>query len=254
MLGVKIKRKLGRKYFSFLMWSVLFFPLVVLMVSGMLQEHQRREFSDWRVYLFTGVLLLLLVVYVFALAQAIWRLMTLVRHPDLVDLARYGPPSKVLPAIEAELADEQQVVRVGKLIRSLRVVKEAGDLGHAEVQFTPSWLIYVTAEGSRMQFFRLDSIVLAGRIANSVVLADEYGSRLEIPGTEAGVTRLLAEVLTRVPWALNHFDSETENTWADNRQQIIAQVDQRRARYKASQTDNEPPGLSRRLGVQGPPG
>jgi hypothetical protein len=66
---------------------------------------------------------------------------------------------------------------------------------------------------------------------------------------------LLAEVLTRVPWALSHFDPETEKTWTEKRQQIIAQVVQLREQVRSPSLDaSEPPGLSRRSSVQGPPG
>ena len=43
--------------------------------------------------------------------------------------------------------------------------------------------------------------------------------------------RLLAEILTRVPWAINHFHSPIDKTWDQHKHQIIAQVAQRRQEH-----------------------
>ena len=61
-----------------------------------------------------------------------------------------------------------------------------------------------------------------------MVLIDDRDHWLKIPGTEGGRMRLLAEILERVPWALNHFEPETEKAWADNRVQVVSHVRQRR--------------------------
>jgi hypothetical protein len=58
---------------------------------------------------------------------------------------------------------------------------------------------------------------------------------------------LLAEILVRVPWALDHFDAETDRTWQENRQAIVTQVEQRRQTIQQKQqTQEEEP--SREIG------
>ena len=154
------------------------------------------------------------------------------RHPDLVDLSRYGPLSELVPAIEAELADPAKVKRFGVRLDLLgRLWPRLGfyeELGPYEVFLSPSWLIFVWREGDRMSFFHLPSLVVAALAKKRVVLIDDRNHWLKIPGTEGGRMRLLAEILERVPWALNHFDPETEKAWADNRVQVVSHVRQRR--------------------------
>lgn len=95
-----------------------------------------------------------------------------------------------------------------------------------------------------MTFFRLDSLVAACRLDGNLpteagarmVVIDRDGVRLEIAGTEDAVSRLLTELLARVPWALTHFDNEAERTWRTDRQSIIAAVDFRRAQIQRGDT------------------
>jgi hypothetical protein len=60
------------------------------------------------------------------------------------------------------------------------------------------------------------------------VFIDRHDVKVEVVGTVPGITRLMAQVLTRVPWALDRFDAAMQRTWAENREQIIAEVDRRR--------------------------
>jgi hypothetical protein len=91
----------------------------------------------------------------------------------------------------------------------------------------------VPEEGTRLTFFELDSIVIAARRGNSLFLMDQHQANLIIPGTEGGLLRLLAEILTRVPWALNHFEPEVEKSWTENPQRVITEVQERRGQVLA---------------------
>lgn len=162
-----------------------------------------------------------------------WRLVHMDRHPDLIALARYGVPDELLPQMEAELADPSQAVRIeltpGGFQLTFEVIK-------ADVYLTRSWLIHINREGlwmhflqlDRMHFLRLDRLVLVYREDRKMILADSFGVRHVISGSEAGRVRLMAEILVRVPWALNRFDPEIEKTWTEDRQAIVAQVEKRR--------------------------
>jgi len=158
-----------------------------------------------------------------------WSLIRLDRHPDIKALARYGPPLEIVAAVDAELAARKEVTRIGSGLRSFHMRIE-NELGFNEVYVTPSWLVHFAGpELSHLQVFHLDSLILAGRRDEQhVVLVDRHGVENEILGTEAGLTRLLAEILARVPWALNRFDEKTERSWHDDRNQIIAAVDRKR--------------------------
>jgi hypothetical protein len=138
--------------------------------------------------------------------------------------------------IEGDLADNSQVVVIGSLIESwrLHVSREGDELGPDAVWLTPSWLIYINQYGINMQFIRLDSLVAASREGATLTLVDRFDVRLRIRGTLDGLTRLLTEILVRVPWVLSRFDAETERRWADQRQEIITQLDQRRERIQES--------------------
>lgn len=190
-------------------------------------------------------LLLFLGLWVLGIALVAWGTVAwrrLDRHPDLLALGRYGPPAEVLSAIDAELADPEQVVRLGEVTKSFHMSRVEGAGEYAgEVLFSPSWLVCRFGEdGLRFACMRLDGIVWAFRqptpptfalenpLPYKAVLFDRHGACLEVPGTEQAVVRLLAEVIARVPWALNWFDDEARRNWTEDREQFIAAVDRRR--------------------------
>jgi hypothetical protein len=126
------------------------------------------------------------------------------RHPDVLALARYGPPEEVVAAVDAELAVGRQVRRLG------------------DAYLTASWLVHLPRDGAWFGCLRLDSIVRAcggsgwrsiapgvrvGAPAK-VVFEDRHGSKLSVFDEEACVIRLLAEVLARVPGVLARFGEE----------------------------------------------
>ena len=131
--------------------------------------------------------------------------------------------------IDRELANESQVVTVGSLLRSFQVrhtmpssrsfqlvATPRDPLGSNAVWLTPSWLIYARHQGTDLQFMRLANVVAAFRDemglmersawtaepigiitafqkAAKVVLVDRFDVRVQISGTEDGLTQLLAE-------------------------------------------------------------
>jgi hypothetical protein len=174
------------------------------------------------------------------MAVGCWNWTRLDRHPDFQALARYGPPREVIAAIDAELAEPGQVRRLGKGAGSLQWGANA-DLVFNEVYLTRSWLISLAGtDWTRLKVFRLDSLVVACRREGHAVLVDRHGVRARVPGTDAGLTRLLAEILVRVPWALNRFDEEAERAWQDNRDQVIAAVDRKRQEIRKSSPPPSP--------------
>jgi hypothetical protein len=220
-----IRRQLRRYPWRLFLVSLGVLPVFSLLLFSVV-THQKAGGVRWfLICLLFGIAILCLLGVV---VLGAWRLFRIDQHLDVQALARYGPPREVVAAIDAELAEGKQVTRVGQGLRSFQVPVR-NELGYNEVYLTPSWLVHFSGpELSHVQVFHLDSLILAGRRGDRVVLADRHGVEAEIPGTDTGLTRLLAEILVRVPWALNRFDEETERTWRDDRDQIIAAVDRQR--------------------------
>lgn len=248
MARYSIRRQLGRHHRLILASSLLLVPLMAVLTYQVLGNRRPPwNWSPWELVSVVAMWPLWLGVNLFSL----WRLCTLDRHSDLQALARYGLVPDLVAEIETELADPTQVAQVGWVFRSFQLqdlqesglVKPfqlyAGELGDTEVWLTPSWFIWVVVRGTRMHFFRMDSIVAVFRQGLAVVLIDQHGVRVTIPGTDAGVTRLLAEVLVRVPWALSHFDEKMEKTMKENPTQVIAEVEFRRQQiHQKTRMDN----------------
>jgi hypothetical protein len=75
-----------------------------------------------------------------------------------------------------------------------------------------------------------------------LILIDRHDTRLEIFGTPAAVSRLLAEVLARVPWVLERFDPEAENAWGQDRTGTLAELDRRREQSRRADIWQGPAG------------
>jgi hypothetical protein len=245
-----LRRQLGRRPRKLIIagaiFAVLFSPSLYLLFLVLTRGNTGRPPLQ--------MVLVFCAVEALSLAFIVWgvvALRRLARHPDLLALGRYGPPAEVAAAIDAELADPQQVVRIGRVLRSFSVVvaPEKGEVA-GELLFTPSWLVCVTGEdGSRLHALRLADLVwvyrrpsaplqvaLGWEPTGQVVLCDRHGFELTVPGTEQGLARVMAEVIARVPWALTRFDEQTEKSWRDQREQVIAEADRRRQETPA--TDN----------------
>jgi hypothetical protein len=188
-------------------------------------------------------------VWMAGLVVTVWGargLRRLERNRDVQALARYGVPGEVVDAIDAELTDEENVACVGRPMTSFTFTSwRTGELNGAQVLLTRSWLVHLWGEeGHRMNVLRLTDLmvvsradarqaaVLGGQPVSSAVLIDRHDLRIEVVGTVEGITRLLANVLTRVPWALDRFEPGTERTWAENREQIITEVERRRGVHR----------------------
>ncbi len=231
---VSIKRQLGRPYRLYMVFAFLLLGPISLIFVLLIWDFLSNPGKYWRPAGFFGIIWVILCSVVLI---AVRRLVQMDRHPDLISLARYGALEELLPQIETELADPSQTVQIGQMPRSFKLELElmqrkTDELSDAEVWITRSWLIYMVREGLRMQFFRLDSLILVYPEGSNVILADRFGVRLAIAGREGGRARLLAEILTRVPWALNRFDPETEKSWTESRQQIVAEVELRRRSFQ----------------------
>jgi hypothetical protein len=167
------------------------------------------------------------------------------RHRDLRALGRYGPPSEVVAAIDAEVLAGRRLVRLGTLPKLLSPVPAPGELRGHQVILTESWLLdFWRGEGDRFNAMRLADIVWASREHSldeaKLALLDRHDVPLKIIGTPAAVGRLLAEVLGRVPWVLERFDPEAERAWGQDRTGILADVDRRREQFRRGDQSGTP--------------
>jgi hypothetical protein len=76
----------------------------------------------------------------------------------------------------------------------------------------------------------------------SVVLVGRHRQRTEEQMKEKAVNELLADLATRVPWALFGFDQNLERAWRKTPANVIATVDSRYQQYKAKATSAAAPG------------
>lgn len=170
----------------------------------------------------------------------LWRaargLLHLGEHPDLVALRRYGPPDAVLTDIDAEVYGKPRPLRLGTLLRFYNPIPAPGDLRGHQVLLTASWLIHLWGEGGhRVEVVCLEDLVAAFRdrsvkreqIESRLILLDRHNVRVVVPGTTAGVRRLLAEVQARAPWALG-FEQGLERAWNADPAKVVAEVAERR--------------------------
>ncbi len=167
------------------------------------------------------------------------------RHKDLRALGRYGPPPEVAAAIDAEILGRRRLTRLGTLQTYLSPVPDPGEMYGHQILLTETWLLdFYRYEGDRFNALRLPDLVWATRVSAlgraKVVLIDRHDTRLEVNGTPAAVSRLLAEVLARVPWVLERFDPEAERAWGQDRTGILADVDRRREQFRRGDQPGAP--------------
>jgi hypothetical protein len=189
-------------------------------------------------------------------AYSLWSALTLfARHPDVTYLGRYGPPRQVAAAVDAEMADTKNVLQIGYRMRSFRLnASGRGSDYSAEAYLTPNWIVCISnAEADRLTIFRTEDLVVASRIPAPptsllfrplnphvwVALIDRYGVRVHLPFPEADATRLLAEILGRVPWAVSRFGATAPPVQDVDVGRIVAEATRRREQIRLS--DQTPP-------------
>jgi hypothetical protein len=168
------------------------------------------------------------------------------RHRDLRALGRYGPPPEVVAAIDAEVLSGRCLARLGTLQTYLSPVPDPGEMYGHQVLLTETWLLdFYRYEGDRFNALRLTDLVWATRESTSrrakLILIDRHDTRLEIFGTPAAVSRLLAEVLARVPWVLERFDPQSDPAARPGRADPDAEVEDREAIRRADVRPGPPP-------------
>jgi hypothetical protein len=169
---------------------------------------------------------------------------------DFRPLSRYGPTAEVADAIDAEVLARRRLVRLGTLPTLLHPVHEPGELYGHQVILTESWLLdFWRTDGLRFKAMQLPDLVWARRESAlgrpKLVLIDRHDARLEIVGTPAGISHLLAEVLARVPWALGRFEPQAERAGQQGPAGPPAEADRREQFRRADVGQGPPPEAGR---------
>jgi hypothetical protein len=142
------------------------------------------------------------------------------RHPVLMRLAVYGPPEEVLAEIDSELAQTDDLVTLGRPVKSFRVAMP-GDGSIAYL--TRNWLVQFTDLGVRLA--RLDDVLWAWKSVvgwsddvfttrvHNVRLLVRRGQHVEMVLAEIEVGRLLLWLLRRAPWIRVGYDPRLPELW-----------------------------------------
>jgi len=148
------------------------------------------------------------------------------KHPIFRKLARYGDPEQVSQQVEMEIQQPHDILN-----KNLHLLK--------------NWLVY--APTGKFEAVRYDSLmwfyqhvqtqryygILVSRI-RSVMLHDSAGGRTQavFGRKEEPVIEALQAIQRQAPWSLIGFDNELERAWNKDRENFIAQVNQRKAQLQ----------------------
>jgi hypothetical protein len=174
----------------------------------------------------------------------------LARRPDGIALRRYGEPQQVLDDVNAELAASTDTTRTGGRVPTFQILEsDQGSSYSSKVWLTRSWIVCIAGRRTdRLAIFRLVDVVLAAKCQSPseqlphinlfdhtwVTLFDRHGVRLNMALPYADATRLLAEVLARVPWAVNHFDPAAPGGSDADLSRFIAEADRYREELRVT--------------------
>jgi hypothetical protein len=170
-------------------------------------------------------------------------------------LRRYGEPCQILAAVNSEMVGPADVLEIGERVRTVRLSgTRPGSTYAPEVYLTPSWIVCFSGIlWDRLTVFRVADVILAARIGTPlayllftplfthtwITLLDCHGVRVRLPLPRASATRLLAEVLARVPWTANHFDPAATPEADADLARFMAEVNRRREELRV--TGQTPP-------------
>ncbi len=167
-------------------------------------------------YIGTAIVAVMLLFGIWATYHGIQRSRDPYKHPALKKLGRYGEISFVIGDIEGELrmADAPVAKRL---------------------YVTRNWI--ASAYGNNFQAMRLDDLVWLHKYSTRsrygtnhfARFYDRHGVLMGLQGRRSeDVDQMLQAVYDRAPWAIAGFSPDVEKAWKQDRQQLIAAVDQRK--------------------------
>jgi hypothetical protein len=152
-----------------------------------------------------------LLVMAFNIGRAIWFSLHPLSHPAIRRLAKYGERERIATEIECDVA-RGPVMQFGK------------------AKLTPLWIVRPTLFGFRA--VPLSELVWIYHLRQShesfAVLCFNDGKTIPLSLKAEKVDALVAEVATRVPWAITGYDQETLKAWRNNKTRLIASVEERK--------------------------
>ena len=213
------------RYLNQLIYALLFAGLVAPPVSAALLWLTGffRHSGSGPVW---AVLLVLLGVALWVVAGVLARWPGL--RPSYRCLRAFGPPEKLIAAIDAELADPAGVVFVGK---PPRVFTSSTNMTR-RLLLTRSWLLQFLPT-LEVRAVPLAEIVWVRKTPAPREAEHEYfvlvrtrkGVGEVFPVKKAEADQLLFELVGRLPWVMTGYDPVWESAWLSDRARLLAHVE-----------------------------
>ena len=167
-----------------------------------------------------AICLPLYVLGIWNVTKALRRMARPERHPIGRALARFGKPTEIAAAIDAEIKEDGRVpVGRATLTRSwfLRPSTFGMDVIHA------SELVWIYKKVTKHSTNGIPT-----GTTFTTVIHTRYGGAVEVAGNERLTECLLQELHQRAPWVLAGFDQQLAGFWKSDPGGVVAAVDDRR--------------------------
>lgn len=152
-------------------------------------------------------------------------------HPIVKQLGNYGDAAYLSQQIEQELNRPSVIV-------------------HKETKISDNWMFQKSSFGLEIKkmvdiiwiYFQVTSHrtngIPTGKTYTTICF-DRNGGKVEIPGSEAQVMELAAQIHARVPWAMIGYSDEIKLAWEQDRVNLIAYVDDAHQEFKADSNSSK---------------
>lgn len=171
-------------------------------------------------YIGTGALIIIGLLSLWGVFAFIQRSGDVSKHPILKKLSRFGNVDVIISDIENELgAGKENPVGKLRLTRNYLVHTGTGKF-EAMPYNSVAWVYKMVNQGRYGKTFQAH-------------IYDDTGTQLVLTDKEQNVNAMLQAVAARAPWAIAGFSEEIKTAWNKDRQNFLAEVENRRRQTMA---------------------